>query len=85
MRPRPGIDSWKWAFTLFERNFEADAADDVVGELPVVVEAALILELLDLLVGGACSGEMLDSRGDGFAVALGDIHQDAVHIEDEDR
>jgi hypothetical protein len=37
---------------FFEGDVEADSIDDVVRQLPVVIEAALVLELLDLVVGG---------------------------------
>ena len=70
---------------VVERNVDAGVGDDVVGELPVVVPAALVLVVLDLLAGDGVAGEVLDGLRDGFAVGFGDVHQDAIHIEDEER
>ena len=32
---------------------------------------------------GCDAGEMLDGLGDGLAVAFGDVHQHAIHVEDQ--
>ncbi len=71
-------------FHFLEGDVDAHAGNDVVGELPIVIEAALIFELLDLVGSRSGSGEVLHGGGDGLAIALGNVYQDAVHVEDED-
>src|SRR5262249_26036444 len=65
----------------FEGDLRAGLGNDVVAELPVVVPAALILVVLNLLTRHCDAGEVFDGLGDAFAVAFGDVHQDAIHVE----
>ena len=66
-----------------ELDVHAVLRDDVMGKFPIVVEAALVLVILDLRTGDGDTGEMLDSACDAFAVGLGDVYQHAVHVEDD--
>jgi hypothetical protein len=50
-----------------ERNIDAGVANDLVGELPIVVEPALVLVLLNVIVGDRAAGEVRGSLGDGLA------------------
>ncbi len=54
-------------------------------KLPIVIPAALVFVGLDGFVGNARAGEMLDGLCDRLAVGFGDIHQHAIHIEDQSR
>src|ERR1017187_8388883 len=67
----------------FEGDLLAGGRDEVVGEFPIVVPAALVLVVLNLFASQVDAGEVLDGLGDGLAVAFGDVHQDTVHIENE--
>ena len=69
---------------VLEGDVEPAVVADVVGELPIVIPAALILVLLNLLAGGVGAGEVLDGLRDAFAIAFGDVHQDAIHVEDDE-
>ena len=73
------------ALHVFERDVDAGLRDHVVRELPVVVPAALVLVVLDLLARDRRAGEVLDRLRDGLAVGFGDVHQDAVHVEYDQR
>ena len=65
----------------FEGDLFAGLFDDVVAELPIVVPAALVLVVLNLFASDFDAGEVLDGLGDALAVAFGDVHQDAIHVE----
>ena len=65
----------------FEAGVAAVGGADVMGEFPIVIPAALILELLNLFAGGRGAGEVLHGLRDAFAIAFGDVHQDAIHVE----
>ncbi len=69
---------------LLEGNAAALSTADVMREFPIVVPAALILVFLNLLAPQLDAGEMFDGLRDAFAIALGNVHQDAVHIENDE-
>ena len=73
------------ALEVIDHRLEFDGhamlRDHVMREFPIVVEAALVLVILDLGARDLDAREMLDRAHDGFAVGLGDIHQHAVHVE----
>ena len=78
-------DGLEVVFHGLEGDVEADAVHDVVGEFPIVVPAALILEILNLFARGGDAGEVFHRFRDGLAVAFGDVYQDAIHVEDDER
>src|SRR5262245_65611362 len=51
----------KIILNLFEGSFYARLLDGVMGKLPIVVVAALVLVVLDLLGSGLDAGEMFHS------------------------
>src|SRR5262249_37562075 len=64
-------------------GLETEFADHRVGKRPIVVEAATVLDFLDVLASHAATGEALDGADDGLAIGAGDVDQYPVEIEDQ--
>src|SRR5215472_6371020 len=59
-------------------------ANHGVGEMPVVVEASAVLPFLNLAAGRLVPCEMRDGGLYGGAIGFGDVHKNAIHVEDDE-
>src|SRR6185312_4977144 len=66
---------------IFEIDLFTVLLDHAVRKLPVVVEAAAVLPGLDFVVRRYHTGEMAHRSLNGGAIGFADIHQNAIHIE----
>src|ERR1039457_920856 len=65
-------------------NLHPKVGADLLRQRPVVVPSAGVLVLLYPLACDALAGEMFDGSHDRLAIGFRDVHEDAVHIKDED-
>jgi len=58
--------------------------NQTMGQQPIVIPAALILEILNEIVRDKLAREMLDGLADGLAVGFANFDENAIHIEHQD-
>ena len=77
-------DRLKVILDIPKGDLDAGLGADMVRELPIVVPPALVFVFLDLLAGQIHAREVLHGARDGFAIAFGDVHQDAIHVKHDE-
>src|SRR6202012_1747983 len=76
-------DGLEKVYDVLIANVEPAVLDQPLREQPVVIEAAFVLVLLDGFVGDLLPGEVGNRALYGRAVGLGHVHQDPVHVKDD--
>ena len=79
----PEIDALEHFDHFLPRRRAAPLAHQLQREVPVIVRAAAILRRLDFFVRDHRSGEVFHGLNNCLAIRLRNIHEDAVHVKDE--
>ncbi len=78
----PEVDALEEPLDVASGDVPSAAAHQRMGEFPIVVVAALVLERLDFSLRGGLAGKNAGHLSNGSPVRSADVHQDPVQVKD---